>query len=212
MKAHVLPTHRTPLPTISNSTPLPRLGGAHGANTSLNRLRHLDTCASSSVHASSPTLPLARAFSSDGRAANTGCFVSAIRHASWFVQTRPSAGVFSVCAGSDSASPQPVNQRCWWSRARGSGERRSVGSIWCWEGCGVFVWLFVFVEVVRDTGVEVGGGWVKRSATWFATTMAMLCVRARSRSRAPSWTSWVPRFAREATLFGFSPFLSNSAR
>src|SRR5690242_17315697 len=90
-----------------------------------------------------------------------------------------------------------------------------------WD-CGVLSrvpWLLV--EVLRETlfallfallfGLGAEGGLVKRSATWFATTTAMPCVRASSRSSAPSCTSWVPRLAMEAApLLG--PLFSNSAR
>jgi hypothetical protein len=56
-----------------------------------------------------------------------------MRQASWFVQTRPREGVFCTWACSYCESPQPVNQRCWWSRARGSGERSRL-SLGCEAG------------------------------------------------------------------------------
>lgn len=54
ISCHFLSTCRSPLPTTSYSTPLPSEGGAHGANTTLNHLRHLDTWLSSSFQTSSP--------------------------------------------------------------------------------------------------------------------------------------------------------------
>ena len=46
--------------------------------------------------------------------------------------------------------------------------------------------------------VETG---VKRSATWFATTIAQLCSRERDRRRAPSRTSCAERVASANGVF-----------
>lgn len=66
-------------------------------------------------------------------------------------------------------------------------------------------WFCVAAEEVG--GLAVDGGWMligaKRSLTWFATTIAQSCSRARLRSRAPSFTSCADRVANAFALLEF---------
>lgn len=138
-----------------------------------------------------------------------------MRQAIWFAQTRPREGVLRFVDSGKSedavggVSPQPVKNRCWWSRERTLGasvgpafvvvEGEDDGLEEVTEGFGPPPLPTVEVVVVVGARVELVRG-SKRSLTWFATIIAQSCSRASFLSNAPTFTSCADRVASAAGL------------
>lgn len=215
-----------PLFTINSTAPSSPCPDAAtcGANTTFIHLLHFLSVDSPSASYSSAAAARRAAV---GRP-YTGLLMSTTRQAICVDHTRPKLGVLRA-SDERGSSPQPVNQRCWWSRCRTGGAGgsppsggggmdddeggRLPGGGIDLDARGLCCEMKCACCCCESRGVDEFNPGVKedekRSATWFATTIAILCLLARSLSKAPRRTSSA---LRAAILEPCEPCLSNSAR